>query len=109
MELPPLATSAFLITEAGSFYSRSFSGFEAICILREPRQSNQRASMSQIPLWFERKFDFSFPPEHYPNICTRLAGAPARMEELLAGIPRDVLVARPEQKWSSQEHAGHLL
>ena len=65
--------------------------------------------MSQIPVWFERKFDFTFPAEQYPSVCIRLRGAPARIEEILRGVSRDVLVNRPADKWSAQEHAGHLL
>jgi uncharacterized damage-inducible protein DinB len=65
--------------------------------------------MSNVPLWFERKFEFTFPVEHYPNLCVRLRGAPARLEEMLRGVTHKVLVAKPEDKWSAQEHAGHLL
>jgi len=62
-----------------------------------------------MPEWFERKFDFTFPVEQYPNVCVRLRGTPARLEEMLRGIDRDVLVRKPTGKWSPQEHAGHLL
>jgi uncharacterized damage-inducible protein DinB len=65
--------------------------------------------MSQIPKWFERKFDFSFPAEFYPNICIRLRGTPARLEELVRGGSREMLIHKREGKWSAQEHAGHLL
>ena len=65
--------------------------------------------MSQVPLWFERKFEFTFPVEHYPNLCVRLRGAPARLEEMLRGVSHKVMVAKPDDKWSAQEHAGHLL
>jgi uncharacterized damage-inducible protein DinB len=65
--------------------------------------------MTQVPLWFERKFEFTFPVEQYPNLCVRLRGTPARLEEILRGVSRKVLVAKPEGKWSAQEHAGHLL
>lgn len=65
--------------------------------------------MSQVPVWFERKFDFTFPVEQYPNLCVRLRGTPARIEEMLRGVSRDVLLRKPEDKWSAQEHAGHLL
>ena len=41
--------------------------------------------MSQATLWFERRFEFSFPVELYPNLCARLRGTPARLEEVLAG------------------------
>jgi len=65
--------------------------------------------MSQAPKWFERKFDFSFPAELYPNICIRLRGTPARLEELVRQCPQEALIRRPGEKWSAQEHAGHLL
>jgi uncharacterized damage-inducible protein DinB len=66
--------------------------------------------MSQVPAWFERKFDFSFPVELlYPNVCIRLRGAPTRLEELVRDCSREVLVRKQEDKWSAQEHAGHLL
>jgi uncharacterized damage-inducible protein DinB len=67
--------------------------------------------MSQVPAWFERKFEFIFPVEQYPNVCVRLRGAPARVEEMLRGVSRDTLIAKPteKEKWSAQEHAGHLL
>lgn len=65
--------------------------------------------MSQVPIWFERKFDFRFAVEQYPNICIRLRGAPSRLEDVLRDAPRDVLIRKPGDKWSAQEHAGHLL
>jgi hypothetical protein len=65
--------------------------------------------MPQIPAWFERKFEFTFPVEQYPNLCVRLRGTPGRLEELLHGCPREKAVKKLENKWSAQEHAGHLL
>jgi uncharacterized damage-inducible protein DinB len=65
--------------------------------------------MSQVAKWFERKFEFSFPVELYPNLCVRLRGTPARLEEIVRECPRELLVRRAQEKWSIQEHAGHLL
>jgi hypothetical protein len=65
--------------------------------------------MSQIPNWFERRFEFSFPVALYPNLCIRLRGTPARLEEIVRAYPHKQLVQQPEAKWSAQEHAGHLL
>jgi hypothetical protein len=65
--------------------------------------------MSQVPNWYERKFEFSFPAELYPNLCIRLRGTPARLEEIVRAYPDKRLVQKPEEKWSAQEHAGHLL
>jgi uncharacterized damage-inducible protein DinB len=65
--------------------------------------------MSHVPIWFERKFEFSFPVELVPNLLTRLRGAPARLGEALRGRSHQILVRKPGQEWSAQEHAGHLL
>jgi uncharacterized damage-inducible protein DinB len=65
--------------------------------------------MTQAPIWFERKFEFSFPVELLPNLCARLRGTPARLEELMDGRSQEVLFRKPEGKWSAQENAGHLL
>jgi uncharacterized damage-inducible protein DinB len=65
--------------------------------------------MDRVPIWFERKFDFTFPVELHPNLCARLRGTPARLEEVLRGASRDSLVKKIQEKWSAQEHAGHLL
>ena len=68
------------------------------------------AAMNRPPTWFERKFEFMFPVEQHPNLCARLRGTPARLEEIVRGADRDVLVRKPREndKWSAQEHAGHL-
>jgi uncharacterized damage-inducible protein DinB len=65
--------------------------------------------MAQVANWFERKFEFSFPVELYPDLCMRLRGTPARLEELVRGCAADRMLRAPEGKWSAQEHAGHLL
>lgn len=64
---------------------------------------------SQPAKWFERKFEFTFPLELYPNLCMRLRGTPARLDELLHSIPREMLIRKADDKWSIQEHGGHLL
>lgn len=65
--------------------------------------------MSRVPAWFERRFEFSFPVEAYPNLAARLRGTPARLEEILRICPQQIRVRKEEGKWSAQEHAGHLL
>jgi uncharacterized damage-inducible protein DinB len=65
--------------------------------------------MNQVPIWFERKFEFTFPVQLLPNLCARLRGTPARLEETLRGRPHKVLIGKMQEKWSAQEHAGHLL
>jgi uncharacterized damage-inducible protein DinB len=46
--------------------------------------------------------------ELLPNLRARLRGTPARLEETVRGVPHEVLIAKPEGKWSAQEQAGHL-
>jgi len=38
-----------------------------------------------------------------------LQGTSARLDEILRDCPRDLLTRRTGDKWSVQEHAGHLL
>jgi uncharacterized damage-inducible protein DinB len=65
--------------------------------------------MSDSGQWFARKFEFGFPAELFPNLCVRLRGTPARLEEMVRDCSRDILIARHEGKWSIQEQVGHLL
>ncbi len=65
--------------------------------------------MSPVTIWFERKFDFTFPVELRPNLCARLRGTPARLEEVLGSCSHGILARKAQEKWSAQEHAGHLL
>jgi len=65
--------------------------------------------MTQVAKWFERKFEFPFPVEVYPDLCVRLRGTPARLEEMVGGCAAGRMVRAEEGKWSAQEHAGHLL
>jgi len=65
--------------------------------------------MSHVPIWFERKFESSFPVELLPDLCARLRGTPARLEEVLRGRSYTILIGKVQLKWSPQENAGHLL
>ena len=67
--------------------------------------------MNRPPIWFERTFAFTFPVEQHPNLCARLRGTPARLEEIVRRADPKLLIKKPSEndKWSAQEHAGHLL
>lgn len=66
--------------------------------------------MVQRIAWFTREFSFDLLPLWmYPNVVERLRGTPARLEDLTRGMTREVLTHRDGDKWSIQEHAGHLL
>ena len=59
--------------------------------------------------WFGREFTFGLPVWMYPNVVERVRGTPARLAERLAAVPRELLTRRDGERWSMQEHAGHLL
>jgi uncharacterized damage-inducible protein DinB len=59
--------------------------------------------------WFERKFDLGLPVWMLPNVIERLRGTPARVDELTRDLTTDVLVRRDGDRWSIQEHVGHLV
>jgi hypothetical protein len=59
--------------------------------------------------WVERKFNFDFPAGLFPCILARVDGASARLEELLRDTPPSILIRKPGDAWSIQEHAGHLI
>jgi hypothetical protein len=66
--------------------------------------------MVERAAWFTRKFSFDLLPVWmYPNVLERLRGTPARLEDLLRAQPSETLIRRDNDKWSMQEHAGHLL
>ena len=59
--------------------------------------------------WFEREFALGLPGWMLPNVVERLRGTPARAESLLRGVPDALLTRRDGERWSMQEHVGHLL
>lgn len=59
--------------------------------------------------WFDRKFNFDFPAGFFPCLLERFRGTPARLEESVRSLPREVATTRQGERWSIQEHAGHLL
>jgi uncharacterized damage-inducible protein DinB len=59
--------------------------------------------------WFEREFTFDLPAWMYPNVVERLRGTPARLQDRLGLLPSEILARRDGDKWSMQEHVGHLL
>ena len=59
--------------------------------------------------WIEYRWSFDFPVGMFAAIRERLRGTPARLEESFRGMPAEIALERPaEDRWSPQEHAGHL-
>jgi DinB superfamily len=67
----------------------------------------ERTMVARIA-WGERRFDFTFPVDFYPELIERLRGTPARVADRLPPVPPDQVRRRVNGKWSMQEHAGHL-
>ena len=65
--------------------------------------------MSELLKWGDRKFQFTFPVEVYPEMIERLRGTPARLEDRLRFVDPRLLTRRDGERWSMQENAGHLL
>lgn len=59
--------------------------------------------------WVERKFTFDLPVGCYANVLARVRGTPARLEDLTRRVAREILTRRDGERWSVQEHVGHLL
>jgi hypothetical protein len=59
--------------------------------------------------WIEREFTLGVPDWMLPNIIERLRGTPARVEEMTRALAPDALTRRDGERWSIQEHVGHLL
>jgi uncharacterized damage-inducible protein DinB len=65
--------------------------------------------MSKRRVWFDRRFELGFPVEAFPDVVERVRGTPIRLEERVRGLEPAVLTNRSGDKWSIQEHVGHLL
>ncbi len=65
--------------------------------------------MIEMTRWFEREFPYQPAIGTFATIVERLRGAPARIEEKVAGIPAELLTKRIGDDWSIQENIGHLL
>lgn len=59
--------------------------------------------------WVERTFNFDFPASKFPDLLERCRGTPARVEERVGGLSREVLVRSDGPGWSIQQNIGHLI
>lgn len=60
--------------------------------------------------WVGRRFPFDFPVGKFPDILERYRGTPARLDDRLRGVSREVLTRRdPAGGWTILENIGHLL
>lgn len=59
--------------------------------------------------WIERTFNLDFPVAKFPDLLERWRGTPARLDERVGSLPRELLIRGPPKGWSIQENVGHLL
>jgi uncharacterized damage-inducible protein DinB len=71
-------------------------------------QDDGGKAMSQPEPWIDRRFEFRTSLTLAPQTLERLRGTPARLEERTSGLEPGVLTKRDKDKWSIQEHVGHL-
>lgn len=65
--------------------------------------------MVELMKWLDRRFEANLPVGLFPVVVERLRGTPARVEEKIRLVPVEWLTRRSGDRWSIQEHAGHLL
>lgn len=58
--------------------------------------------------WVARSFAFDLPIERIGVLLSRLRGTASRIAASVRTLPRQALVRRPGERWSIQEHVGHL-
>ena len=68
----------------------------------------KNCDLMSTPKWFESEFDLSFSADKYASIYAQLKQAPEKLRQVLAGLPEEVLLRKPDGKWSIKEHVGHL-
>lgn len=59
--------------------------------------------------WFDRKFELGLSSNAAAQLLDRLRQTPGRLADAVRGLPPEILIRKPEGKWSIQENAGHLL
>lgn len=62
-----------------------------------------------VKRWVDRSFHFDVAVDLFPEVLERVRGTPARIEEKVRQVSPPVLTRRDGDKWSMQEHIGHLL
>ena len=58
--------------------------------------------------WFDRQFDFNLSNDEYALVYKRLQHSIDKLLQIVPGLSNDVLIYKPQGKWSIKEHTGHL-
>lgn len=63
---------------------------------------------TEMPKWFERKFDFDFGMEKLPELLERMEKSVLKFREITQDKSEEQLNYKLVGKWSIKEHIGHL-
>jgi len=58
--------------------------------------------------WIERKFEFDLHQDNFSTVLNRLKETPEKIEQLALSIKPEILTKKVNDKWSIQEHIGHI-
>jgi len=59
--------------------------------------------------WVEKKFEFDLAQDEFASILNRLRETPEKIEQLLYSISPEILKRKIDDKWSIQDHIGHII
>ncbi len=59
--------------------------------------------------WVEKKFEFDLSQNEFNSVLERLKLTPEKIEQLLYSISPEILKRKVDDKWSIQEHIGHII
>lgn len=79
----------------GQEYSRADTKMELLLTLDTPQ-------------WFDRKFNFNFGREKFPELLKRMELSVLKFGGIARGQSEEQLNFKPAGKWSIKEHIGHL-
>lgn len=109
MEIVPHSHCIFvIISETGTLINCD----RLFCVklrLFTPQAEGKNIVMAERLIWVERKFSFDLPVWMFPNVLERIRGTPSRLEDRVRNLSHETLIRKPNEKWSVQEQAGHLL
>ncbi len=63
---------------------------------------------TEMPQWFERKFNFDFGMEKLPELLERMEKSVLKFRKIIQDKSEEQLNYKPDGKWSAKEHIGHL-
>ena len=87
-----------------------FGGSNSLFSIGFDTDHNDKVTLPSVPQieWVKRRFDHQLTPNHFPAVLDRFRAGPSRLDAM-SWLPKAIRTAKPDGKWSIQEHVGHLL